>query len=447
MFFCIVKLSLTVCTVGGLIVIQQGQPENIRINVEMIANSPTVKIYGGFVFARPHGQEMKGSLIFLSASLIMCAAQVYAYEDGLLNLNVSAPTCPYGQYHLNGKCVEYADATAQGECDKDFYLTVIEQASFMAPLPYEPKCLGTYAKYAYTTETNDTIEPLFLGSLMYTGASLCPYGSYHLDGKCVEYGTADAQKYCGETNGTPDYLTVIEQASFMALFPYEPKCLGTYTQYDYTSNAFDDIYPLFVGTILSQGSPIGDQGTFKKMYDTKCEFNGDEYYSIELVGVADDYQPFMHPVLGMCNKSGGYGKFAVPTDCKDINNDEQISENWYCGVLCDQADAVYTNSGVCSAKGYCLNGGKGRRLHVGLPNDGGSYSYPLYASKTTTPSLNFQFVDDNGGTQTCYVNLVPPEAIEHFVGKKPNPLRLGYELDYVGPDSEAHNTPTLITID
>ena len=393
--------------------------------------------------------EMKGNIIFLSVSLIMCVVHAHAYEDGLLNLDSSAPTCPYGSYHLNGKCVEYTGQTAQNECDKDFYLTVIEQASFMALFPYDAKCLGTYTKYAYTTDTNNAIEPLFLGSLMYTGAPTCPYGSYHLNGKCVEYGTADAQNYCDKTNGTPDYLTVIEQASFMALFPYEPPCLGTYTQYDYISNAFDGIYPLYVGTLLTTGSPIGDQGTFKKMYDTKCEFNGDKYYSIELVGVADDYQPFMHPVVGMCDKAGGYGKFIVKTDCKDIDTSDptQLAANQVCGVLCSDSGSVYTNSGVCSANGYCSNNGKHRRLYVGLPNNGGSYSYPLYASKTSWPALNFKLPNDNGGKQTCYVNLVPPEAIEHFVGTKPNPLRLGYSLDYTGPDGKEHTSPTLITID
>jgi hypothetical protein len=380
-------------------------------------------------------------LVFLLSGFMWCGT-VHALDEGILNVTASGATCPYGSYHLKGKCVEYDSDIAKDNCPDNYYMTMTEIASFMALFPYKPECLGTYTKYDYITETDDGIVPLYTGALLYNGAPVCPYGSYHLNGECVEYTSQTAQNYCD----TDSYMTVADQGSFMALFPYTPVCLGTYTQYNYVDNTFNDIYPLYVGTLLTYGSPIGDYGVFQKMYDTKCEFNGDEYYSIELVGVPAGDQPFMHPVLGMCDTSHNYSKFIVNTDCKDITNDEQISENWFCGVLCSEKDAVYTNSGVCSANGNCKYDGKDRRLYVGLPN-GTSYSYPLYASKTSWPALNFKLPNDNGGSQTCYVNLVPPEAINHFVTEKPNPLRLGYKLDYMGPDGKEHTSPTLITID
>ena len=271
-------------------------------------------------------------------------------------------------------------------------------------------------------------------------APTCPFGSYHFNGECITYSAG--QNNCKENH----YKTVAESASFLALEQVEPVCLGTYSRYAYTDSTNDMIYPRYNGTLMYIGSEIG---TFKTMKETDCSKNPEQYYSIELVGVADDYQPFLHPVLGMCDKVGGYHKYIVDTDCKDIDttNPEQLANARVCGVLCNDAGSVYTNSGVCSANGYCSNNGKHRRLHVGLPNGGGSYSYPLYASKTTTPSLNFQFIDDNGASQTCYVNLVPPQAIEHFVTEKPNPLRMGYSLRWTMGNGKEYSTDTLITID
>ena len=396
---------------------------------------------------------MKATILAFLLSGFMWCGTVYALDEGILNVTSSGATCPYGSYHIApDKCVPKTDSAVSNpdnvcpEISGDAtYLINVNHDSFRYQEYSAIQCLGMYSLYNYVTDAYNMIVPVQSRGTLFaisSGAAVCPYGSYHLNGECVEYTSQTAQNYCD----TDSYMTVADQGSFMALFPYTPVCLGTYTQYNYVDNTFNDIYPLYVGTLLTYGSPIGDYGVFQKMYDTKCEFNGDEYYSIELVGVPAGDQPFMHPVLGMCDTSHNYSKFIVNTDCKDITNDEQISENWFCGVLCSEKDAVYTNSGVCSANGNCRYDGKDRRLYVGLP-DGTSYSYPLYASKTSWPALNFKFPSDNGGSQTCYVNLVPPDAINHFVTEKPNPLRLGYKLDYMGPDGKEHTSPTLITID
>ncbi|MDW2994989.1 MAG: hypothetical protein R8N24_03110, partial [Alphaproteobacteria bacterium] len=236
--------------------------------------------------------------IIISLLFVVWGGAAYAIEDGLLNITTSAALCPYGQYHLNGKCIEYTSQTAQDGCDTNYYMTVADQASFMALFPYSPVCLGTYTEYDYVADTNNSISPLFVGTLLTTGgAALCEYGSYHLNGECIEYTSEAARNYCDADS----YLTVADQASFMALFPYTPVCLGTYTQYKYEQEAFNDIYPLFIGTLLSTGSAIGDYGVFQKMFNSNCDVHGGEYYSIELPGVPAGDQPFLHPVMGMCD--------------------------------------------------------------------------------------------------------------------------------------------------
>ncbi|MDW2995341.1 MAG: hypothetical protein R8N24_04970, partial [Alphaproteobacteria bacterium] len=142
-----------------------------------------------------------------------------------------------------------------------------------------------------------------------------------------------------------------------------------------------------------------------------------------------------------------YSKFIVKNDCKDIDvaDVSQLSENQICGVLCENAGDVYTNSGVC-ATGYCKNGDKKLRLHVARP-EGAKYDYPLYASKTSSPSMHFKFLNTSGNEQTCYVNLVPPDAINHFVNEKPNPIRVGKSLSWTDSSGKTHTTDNLITID
>ena len=383
---------------------------------------------------------MKTRIVFLLI-IVVWGRGAYATDDGLLNITSSAALCEYGSYHLNGKCVAYDSETAQDGCDTNYYMTVADQASFMALFPYTPVCLGTYTEYDY----NSTLSPLFVGTLLSTGgAALCEYGSYHLNGECIEYTSETAQSFCDADS----YMTVADQASFMALFPYTPVCLGTYTQYNYEQETFDGIYPLFIGTLLSTGSAIGDYGVFQKMFNSNCDVNGENYYSIELVGVAANDQPFLHPQYGMCDTLNNYSKFIVKNDCKDIDvaDVSQLSENQICGVLCENAGDVYTNSGIC-ATGYCMNGSKKMRLHVARP-DGEKYDYPLYASKTSTPALNFKFLDkDTNEERMCYVNLVPPDAINHFVTTKPNPIRVGKTFTWFDSAGKEHTAPNLITID
>ena len=353
-------------------------------------------------------------------------------------LSFGPPICPYGQYRYNGECISFT--TNHTDCTKYFdnnngHLITLDVSTFRFPESGELKCFGPYSTYNYD---DARIQPVSSkGGFLYNltkSAPICGFGQYHLNGTCYTYNDVDSTGKCKSDYhimGAPD-------SSFMRPITEEPYCNGDYSLYDYSTGTFNTIYPMYHGTLLLFGPPIGIVADMKS-HD--CSVNGNRYYQLGIT----DQGSFAFPILGMCDD--GYSKFIVDKNCHYIKSDADIAENMICGVLCDSAEHVYTNSGVCSERGYCSSDGKHRRLHVGLPNGGGSYSYPLYASKTTTPSLNFQFVGANGATQTCYVNLVPPDAIKHFVTEKPNPLRLGYPRTWTMGDGKEYSTETLITID
>lgn len=363
--------------------------------------------------------------------------------------------CDYGYYHApDGTCVSVEFQSP--ECPEIVISDVsygthrvdLDTNSFRYQEYAEHTCWGMYSLYTYDPEI--FVGMVSTGDFYDFGPSMCGYGKYFLDGACHDVESESANQGCD----VGAHMTVATDASFMGPNRDAPYCNGDYHLYDYIANTENRIYPIYHGTLLFIGTEM-KVNTFDEMSKNKCmddipgyEGIGENYYSIELIGVADDYQPYLHPQLGMCDKVGGYGKFAVNTDCKDIDTSDaaQLAANQFCGVLCTEKGSVYTNSGVCSANGKCRYDGKDRRLYVGLP-DGTSYSYPLYASKTSWPALNFKLPDDNGGKQTCYVNLVPPAAIDHFTTKKPNPLRLGYPLTWTGPDEKEYSTNQLITID
>ena len=410
----------------------------------IVLNLLTTVLYGGFVL-RANGMGMTKSILFLSGIFLICDAHA-AY---LMDLAHSGATCPFGYYHLDGKCISLS--TQDARCPKingaqQTYRVQTEASTFRGKEAANLPCWGTYSLYSYDTSLLVKIPSRGTFYKVSSYAPTCPFGSYHFNGECITY--ASGQKNCKENH----YKTVAESASFMALEQVEPVCLGTYSRYKYTESTDDMIYPRYNGTLMYIGSEIG---TFKTMKETKCSKNSEHYYRVELRGVASDYQPFARPERAICDTSGGYKKFKVNTDCKDITASDidymENSETWnpvtfeklmVCGVLCENAGEVYTNSGRCSTEGYCENGAKKLRLHVALPGaNGKKYSYPLYASKTSDPAMHFKFVNASGAEQMCYVNLVPPEAINHFVGTKPNPIR----TMFYNPDTGENET--LITID
>ena len=417
------------------------------------------------------------ALIFLLICTTAYADDTVAETEGeLMSMASYAGICGYGLYHNpDGKCVtvtEWINESPQCptiDINGTIYPTHVIDAfdsMFMHP-ESSGNCLGMYSKYAYDPEYIVPVESG--GDFLYSVTSyagICGYGEYHLDGVCVAYGSEIADGGCGECAADEKtgqivcnaHMTVATDASFMGpkdklTNPKEPRCNGDYSLYDFVvgtnSPSLEDsrIYPLYNGTLLFIGANTTDNAfsvsTFEDMRKNKCSVNGDNYYNIDLLGETTS-QPFAFPSLGMCDV--GFSKFVVEKNCHRITNQNDIDANWLCGVLCDSADYVYTNSGVCSTNGYCMNGDSQMRLHVARP-DGEKYSYPLYASKTSSPALHFKFLDKvTNAEKMCYVNLVPPDAINHFVGVKPNPIRVGKSLDWTD-SAGPHTTTNLITID
>ena len=352
-------------------------------------------------------------------------------------LSFGPPICPYGQYRYNGECISFT--TNHTDCTDYFdnnngHLITLDVSTFRFPESGDLKCYGPYSTYNYD---DARIQPVSSkGDFLYNmtkSAPICGFGQYHLNGTCYTYNDADSTGKCKSDYhimGAPD-------SSFMRPITEKPYCNGDYSLYNYVTGTFNTIYPMYHGTLLLFGPPIGIVADMKT-HD--CSVNGDNYYQIGITSQGS----YAYPTLGMCDV--GYSKFVVDKNCWHIKTSDDIKENWLCGVLCDSADYVYTNSGVCSVDGYCMNGDSQMRLHVARP-DGEKYSYPLYASKTSTPALNFKFLDKvTNEERMCYVNLVPPDAINHFVGVKPNPIRVGKSLDWTD-SAGPHTTTNLITID
>ncbi len=407
---------------------------------------------------------MKG-LALLSLLLINTAWAEDGTETmgGLMSIPNFAGICGYGMYHNpDGECVTMSQWVAESTKCEPIQINGVSRPTYQFDvnvstfLRHEPSgnCRGLYSNYIYDS---DLITPVDSeGDFLYTVtnyAAICGYGEYHLNGTCYDIDTLTEETRFGCDNGY--HKTVATDASFMGpkefvTNPNEPLCNGDYLLYNFVdgtdSASYDTarIYPMYNGTLLFVGAAeTRNISTFDEMYNNRCSVNPENYYNISLLG-ANTSQPFAFPILGMCDT--GYSKFIIDKNCHYINSDADVAENMICGVLCDNPNYVYTNSGVCSERGYCSNDGKHRRLYVGLPN-GDSYSYPLYASKTTEPALNFRLPNDKGGYQTCYVNLVPPDAIKHFVTEKPNPLRLGYPRTWIMGDGKEYSSKTLITID
>ena len=365
--------------------------------------------------------------------------------DFLKNFASQGPVlCGYGYLRAaDGTCAQINSDYQSPECPlidgAHTHLINLDTNSFRYLEFSEHKCLGMYSIYQYNP--NIFVDVPSTGDYFAFGPSMCGYGEYNLNGTCVKTVSSDAQQKCSSGS----HLTVATNASFMGPRDEAPRCNGDYTLYNFVTDTSDRIYPLYVGTFLFIGTEL-KVNTFDDMYKNRCmsgisgyEDISAEYYNIDLIGVAADYQPFQHPERGMCES--GFRKFVAHTDCKDIDTKSANAPS-ECWVLCTGAGEVYTNSGRCSTEGYCENGDKKMRLHVALPGaNGKKYSYPLYASKTSDPAMHFKFINASGAEQMCYVNLVPPEAIEHFVGTKPNPIRTMFYNPDVGKNE------TLITID
>jgi hypothetical protein len=366
------------------------------------------------------------ALIFLLIPISANCAELLTFGPAI---------CGFGQYRYNGTCTDFD--INHSDCAKYFennngHLITLDVSTFRFTESGARECYGPYSTYSYD---KTRIHPVSSkGTYLYTvtkSAPICGFGQYHLNGTCYTYNDADSTGKCKSDYhimGAPD-------SSFMRPITEKPYCNGDYSLYDYATGTFDSIYPMYHGTLLLFGPAIG------KVADMKthaCSVNSNNYYQIGITAQGS----YAYPERGMC--ATGYSKFVVKYNCWQIDTTDSTTLNnaHICGVLCEKPEYVYTNSGRCSTEGYCENGDKKMRLHVALPGaNGKKYSYPLYASKTSDPAMHFKFVNTSGAEQMCYVNLVPPEAIEHFVGTKPNPIRTMFYNPTTGENE------TLITID
>ena len=377
-----------------------------------------------------------------------------------------AGICGYGKYHNPDKkspdqCITRAQwvdkspncsAITINNVSYSTYTVDIDVSSFMYPEP-SGNCRGLYSAYIYNPDLMIPVESG--GAYLYTVtnyAGICGYRQYHLNGTCYNIDKLTPENRFGCDVGY--HKSVATDASFMGPKEFvtndqEPLCNGDYLLYNFVKGTYSTsldasrIYPLYNGTLLFVGADVIKVSTFDDMRNNRCTVNPDKYYNFSLLGETTS-QPFAFPKLAMCDD--GFSKFNARQNCHYIKTDADVADNWLCAVLCERPEYVYTNSGVCSVDGYCTNGDKKLRLHVARP-EGAKYDYPLYASKTSSPSMHFKFLNTSGAEQTCYVNLVPPQAIDHFVGTKPNPIRVGKSLSWTDSSGKTHTTDNLITID
>lgn len=313
--------------------------------------------------------------------LFMCGASAATFSA------VRVPLCGYGYYRYGDECVP-VDVQAE-KCPSingvSTYRIALDSTTFMYQEHSELICLGTHVLYEYDDELLTAMASG--GTLRTFGPPMCGYGYYRLNNTCYKNTDTDAVGLC------PDnfHKTVTHDASYMSLFASENICLGTYGIYEYS----ELLYPIYNGILVSVGAPLN---TASDMRGTPCSVNSGHYYKIATA--TDD--AFTHPDVGVCTSTSA--KFVVNTDCKDINTNDSnvLGKNPVCGVLC--SSGVYTNSGVCS-DGYCEQNNKKKRLFFKKENV--TYSIPLYASSTTTPSVNVKLVGSGGVEQTCYMNLIP----------------------------------------
>lgn len=132
------------------------------------------------------------------------------------------------------------------------------------------------------------------------------------------------------------------------------------------------------GMVMTNGFDSGQQIALGTITHTQGDCP-DGYLDLAV----NDDSFFKLNTSGAC--SGGY-KYTT-AQCKSEMPDSPM----ICGILCEDG-LEYTDVGTCSA--LCAGEHKTLRTNTGL-------SYPLYATKSVTPSLNIK-----SGDTTCYINLI-----------------------------------------
>ena len=249
----------------------------------------------------------------------------------------------------------------------------IENALSSTFMPIDYNYASGCSNNGYTSkDIPDDMYAIYDASLIGDEITLCS-GGYLSNGECIQYDNGDV---CGLDYKTP--LT----SSFMATnYNYASGCSNN----GYTSKDIpDDMYAIYDASLIGNEITLCSGG-YLSNGECVSYTRGDcpeNYVDLSL----PDNNVFARLNNATC--SGVYKKFNIQ-ECKEYPTDTM------CGILCSN-NLEYTELGTCAA--LCPGEHHTLKTSTGL-------SFPLYATKQITPSINIQM-----GENVCYVNLLSGES-------------------------------------
>ena len=270
-----------------------------------------------------------------------------------------ASTCPSG----------YATLDAEKHIDTTY--KTFSESTFMAVEDGLCK-IGGYS----LIEIPDDIRPVFNGFVMGNEVKVCDNGYQPNNGDCVPY----TKGTCNGDANVHDWNLALDSASFMATEDGLCK-IGGYSIIEIP----DDLYPKYNGFVM--GSEIALCTNGYRSNNTSCVDYAMGECPTNYVDLALNDNTFAKLTDGAC--ASGYSKYVINQQCNQNTTDSM------CAILCSNG-LEYTDVGTCAA--LCPSEHHTLKTSTGL-------SFPLYATKQITPSINIQMGDD-----ICYVNLVNGRA-------------------------------------
>lgn len=216
----------------------------------------------------------------------------------------------------------------------------------------------------------DALSPIYNGATIGTAVTLCP-GGYKNGSSCTNY----AQGHC--ESGYYDMAGVAQSAVSAKV---GNSCLVPgYRQREIP----DEMYAIYNGFSVGSTTTLCGSNAYR---------SGSSCVALTGVGCPTDYKklPAASNVLAPMPTSGtcatGKGSYTFNQSCEDGATQDS------CVYVCQEGQH-YNGLGNCA--NTCTLGATRLKSSTGL-------SLPLYASKGTTPALNFSI-----GNGTCYLNLAP----------------------------------------
>ena len=218
---------------------------------------------------------------------------------------------------------------------------------------------------SYTAPSSMVFE--FNGLLLDSGPTTCDADSHYVNGSCVPYTTGNCAS--GEYSGASDDATFYAKTNGSC-----PSGYSSYTAPSSLSFIFNGLLLATAPTVCASGHYVN--GVCTAYSGTGCISGYVDMGSDDTFAAVD--------ANGSC--PSGYNELTSYQSC---NPDTTAS---LCTTLCS-GTLVRTGLGYCVTS--CGNGLSTLRI-------GDSMTFPLYGSKTTTPSL---VVGNTSGQ--CYVNMAP----------------------------------------